>query len=262
MHDHPPVTVTRIANACTLIELREHTILTDPFFLNWPQIGIREEVAMTAGELPRLTAIIGCHAFIDHWQMKGLADYPHDKRDVQVFVPMKSMARAARKVGFTNTELLQWGDRRFIGGTLGIEAVQAQTMLGWRVNNYLLSTADVSVFFGGEARDLAPLREYRAANGPVDVAVLPTNGVHLGGVYQLVMNGEQAVHAAQILGARQLFVIHDWHPDITGVIRVTSSGEAAEAAAAKAEGALEVVRLPSGAAWSPAIPTPQPSLAS
>ncbi len=246
------IKITRIANACVLIEIGEHTILTDPFFLNWPMIGIKEEVAMTAKELPPLTAIIGCHDFIDHWQMKGLEAYPHDKNDVQLFVPMQSMARSARKVGFENVEILSWGEQRTVAGRLSVEAVKAQKMLIWTVNNYVLRCGDASVFFGSEARDLPPLAEYKQKHGAVDVALLPTNAVHLFGLYQLVMSGSQAVQATQTLGAKHLVVIHDAHPKIPGFIHIKSSSDDADAAAARLniDERVEVVRVPTGVAWT------------
>ncbi|MEM7058616.1 MAG: hypothetical protein AAF557_13565 [Pseudomonadota bacterium] len=191
-----PLTFTRVINACVLIEVGEHSILTDPFFQNWRIIGIKEDVAIAPRELPRLTAIIGCHAFIDHWQMAGLADYPHNKADVQVFVAMNSMARSARKAGFRNVEVLNWGECRAVGEELSIEAVQAQRMLFWTVNNYVLRCGDVSVFFGREALDLKPLAESQTIRGPIDVAALPVNAVHLFGLYKLVMSGGEAAHAA------------------------------------------------------------------
>ena len=246
------IKITRIANACVLIEIGEHTILTDPFFLNWPMIGIKEPVAMTAKELPPLTAIIGCHAFIDHWQMKGLEAYPHDKDDVRVFVPMQSMGRSARKVGFQNVEILRWGEERSVAGTLSLEAVKAQKMLIWTVNNYVLRSGDATVFFGSEARDLPPLAEYKQKHGAVDVALLPTNAVHLFGLYKLVMSGSEAVKATKMLGAKDLIVIHDAHPRIPGFIHIRSSGDDADAAAAHLDmdERIEVVRVPTGVAWT------------
>lgn len=249
MSSSTPIKITRIANACVLIEMGEHTILTDPFFLNWPLIGIKEPVALTAQQLPPLTAIIGCHAFIDHWQMAGLEAYPHNKDNVRVFVSMKSMVRSAQKAGFQHVEVLRWGDQRTVADSLSIEAMKAQKMLIWRVNNYVLRCGDATVFFGSEARDLPPLADYYKKHGAVDVALLPTNAVHLFGLYKLVMSGREAVKASQLLGAKNLFVIHDAHPVIPGFIHIKSSGDDADAAAAQLDGCVHVVRVPPGVGW-------------
>ncbi|MEM6691422.1 MAG: MBL fold metallo-hydrolase [Planctomycetota bacterium] len=241
--------ITRVANACVLIEMGKQVILTDPFFLNWKMIGIKEQVAMKPQELPPLTAIIGCHDIIDHWQMQSLADYPHKKESVSVYVPLKSMVRSAKKVGFNNAEILQWGEYRELG-ELSIEATKAQTMMMMRrINNYVLRCGGIRLFFGSEARDLEPLSDYRDQHGAVDVAVLPTNSVHLFGLYKLVMSGSEAVEATERLGAKQLFVVHDAHPSIPGLIHIKSSGNDADRASKDSE--VDVVRVPTGVVWIP-----------
>ncbi|MEO0572754.1 MAG: MBL fold metallo-hydrolase [Bacteroidota bacterium] len=243
------VKITRVSNACILMEMGGHAILTDPFFINTKMIGIKEDVAIDPEDLPPLTAIIGCHDIVDHWQMKGLADYPHDKDLVKVYVAMKGQVKSARKYGFNNAEVLQWGETRTIGG-LTIEAVKAQKMMVWRVNNYVLRYGEVSVFFGSEARDLEPLEAYRKKNGPVDIAVFPTNGVHLFGFYQLVMKGEEAVEGTKILGAKKLFVIHDAHPEIPGFIHIKSSRQdAIRKAFSREVPKVDVVHVNPGILW-------------
>ena len=78
------------------------------------------------------------------------------------------------------------------------------------MNNYVLATDDVSVFFGGEARDVEPLRAYRAAHDAVDVAMLPVNGLHVAITGpQIVMDSDESVEGARVLGARTFIPIHD-----------------------------------------------------
>lgn len=248
MNTSPEVKLTRINNACVLIQMGEHAILTDPYFINYKIVGIKEPVAMTPQELPPLTAIIGCHDVIDHWQMDGLKDYPHNKDDVRVFVAMKSQIKSTRKAGFNNVEVLSWGEKRIIGD-LSIESVEAQKMMVWTVNNYVLRLGDKSVFFGSEARDIPPFSRYREEHGPVDVALLPVNAVHLMGFYKLVMSGAEAVNATRELGAPTLFVIHDAHPSIPGVIHIKSSGDDADASVVEGD-SVEVIRTPPGFEWT------------
>ncbi|MEM9387906.1 MAG: MBL fold metallo-hydrolase [Pseudomonadota bacterium] len=256
MLEPPTVRLTRINNACALIEIGEHAILTDPYFINYKMVGINEPVGLSVTELPPITAIIGCHCVIDHWQMESLVDYKYNKDDVRVFVAMSKQARGARRAGFHRVEVLEWGAIRRLGD-LSIRSVQAHKMAGMTVNNYALRLGDNTVFFGGEARDIAPLAAYRARHGEVDVALLPVNAVHLMGLVKLVMSGQEAVHATKILGARALFVIHDAHPDIPGVIRVRSSGDDAEAAAVSND-SPDVVRVPPGVTWAfDRAPTPR-----
>jgi L-ascorbate metabolism protein UlaG (beta-lactamase superfamily) len=244
-----PFTITRINNASILLNIGEHTILTDPYFIDVPFIGVTEMAAIQPHELPPLTAILGCHDVVDHWQMDGLIDYPHDKNEVQLFVAMESQAKSARKFGFNNVEVLKWGEKRILGGNLSIESVKAQKMLKWTVNNYVIKYGGTSILFGSEARDLPPLSEYYKKNGPIDMAIFPVNGVHLMGFYQLVMKGEEAVEGAKLLGAKQLFVIHDSHKSRPVFLPIKSSGDAAEKAAQN-EDTVEVIRIPTGIRWT------------
>ena len=246
-----PFTVTRINNACVLIHIGGHYILTDPYFIDVPFIGVTEMAVMDAKDLPPLTAILGCHDVIDHWQMEGLADYPHDKGDVRLFVAMENQAKAAREAGFYNVEVLAWGQQRTLGDNLIIESVEAQHMLKWTVNNYAIRFGDTAILFGSEARDLQPLADYRAKKGPVDMAVFPVNGVYLMSCYQLVMRGEEAVEGARLLGAKHLLAIHDSHKHRPLFLPIKSSGEDAEKAAENDE-TLEVIRIPTGELWSSA----------
>lgn len=244
-----PFTITRINNASILIHIGEHYILTDPYFIDVPFIGVTEMAAIKPQDLPPLTAIIGCHDVIDHWQMEGVADYPHDKNDVQLFVAMQSQADAAKAVGFTHVEVLAWGQKRTLGNNLVIESVEAQKMLKWTVNNYVIRYDETAILFGSEARDLLPLADYHEKNGAVDMAIFPVNGVYLMGCYQLVMRGEEAVKGTKLLGAKQLFVIHDAHKGVPLFLPIKSSGDMAEKAALD-DDSIEVIRIPTGQLWS------------
>lgn len=244
-----PFTITRINNASILIHIGGHYILTDPYFIDVPFIGVTEMAAIEAKDLPPLTAIIGCHDVIDHWQMEGLKDYPHNKNNVQLFVAMESQAVVARQAGFHRVEVLEWGQKRIVAGDLIIESVKAQKMLKWTVNNYVIRCGNTAIMFGSEARDLPPLKEYHDQHGPVDMVIFPVNGVYLMSCYQLVMRGEEAVAGARLLGAKQLFVIHDSHKGTPVFLPIKSSGDDADKEAATTND-VEVIRVPTGQLWS------------
>lgn len=70
--------------------------------------------------------------------------------------------------------------------------------------------AGLRVFFGGETRELEPLRRYRRDHPAVDVFVGPVNGMRLLG-HKLVTDAREAVEAARILGATTMIPIHDGH---------------------------------------------------
>jgi len=250
--DSAALTITRVMNACTLIEIGEHRVLTDPFFAS-PPLFCTERAPIEVADLPPLTAILGCHKAFDLWQLKGFARYRHDLDAVRVFVPMAAMAQKARAVGFSDVEVVGWGEQREVVPGLGLEVVEGHEVVGMVVNNYVLRLGGLSVFFGSEARESGPLEAYRRRRGPVDVAILPSNAVHLFGFVKLVMGGAEAVAATRLLGARTLFVVHDAHRAFPPLVSVRSSGDAADAAAAHGD-PVEVVRQPVGVPWSLAAP--------
>jgi L-ascorbate metabolism protein UlaG (beta-lactamase superfamily) len=160
--------ITRIVNACVLLELGDDAVLTDPFFDAHWFIRLREPIGMRAAELPKLAAIIGCHGVLDHWQPGSLAEYPY-KKTTPVFVATVPMMKRAKAAGFCDVEVLTWNDNRRISDQLSLEVVAGQVAAGMKVNNYVLGAPGLRVFVGTEARDIEPLRGYRTLRPSVDV---------------------------------------------------------------------------------------------
>lgn len=246
----PSFSVTRVVNACVLLQFGKEPVLTDPYFANHWYWKWNEPIGMTVSQLPKLSAIIGGHSVFDHWQIGSLKSYEY-KDETPVFVATKSMARKARAVGFTQVEVLEWNDRRRISDQLSLEVVTAQRAAGLKVNNYVLSTPDLHVFFGSEALDLEPLRQYRhRTDSPcIDVVLAPVNGARLFNLLKLVMNGRDAVEATRVLGSKTLVAIHDSQNPIPFLFGVPSSGAEAEEEARRGDDKVEVVRLAPGQEW-------------
>jgi L-ascorbate metabolism protein UlaG (beta-lactamase superfamily) len=118
------------------------------------------------------------------------------------------MARVARAAGFPHTVRLTAGVSTVVG-PLRVDAFSGGGF-GPRTNIYVLSTGDRRVLFGGEAGDIGAIRSWTAAHGPVDVALLPVNGLAVLG-RALVMSAAEAVAAADAAGAHTLYAIHDAH---------------------------------------------------
>jgi L-ascorbate metabolism protein UlaG (beta-lactamase superfamily) len=213
---------TRVANACTLLEFGRDIVLTDPWFRIDRRL-FTEAPAIGAADLPRLAAIIGCHWAFDHWNIRALDAYAF-KETTPVFASTPGMVKKARAAGFLRAQEAEWNTRHTISDALSIEIVVAHRFGPKRTNNYVLTMPSVRVFFGGEARDLEPLRAYRQMNAAVDVAFAPVNGVRLFGL-PLVMNAGDAVEAARILGASTLIPIHYAHRSLGPLARTTSSVE-------------------------------------
>lgn len=199
--------LTRIVNSCVLLEFGRDAILTDPWFREYWYLRFGERLGMHVSDLPRLTAILGTHELPNHWDPRSLASYPYAS-ETPVFVATSKMAKQARRAGFQRVEVLAWGETRKISPDLTLECLPAQRVSGVTANNYVLSSKDLRIFFGGEARDLAPLRAYRESHPPVDLVLAPTNGLRLLG-RQLVMGPRELLEAAQILGAEVIIPIHD-----------------------------------------------------
>lgn len=160
------------------------------------------------------------------------------------------MARKARSVGFEQVEVLEWNESRRISDQLSLEVVPAQRTAGLKVNNYVLSTPDLRIFFGGEALDLKPLRAHRQRmNSEIDVVLAPVNGARLFNLLKLVMTGRDAVEATRILGAKTLVPIHDSQIAVPFLFGVASSTADAEQAARQVADEIEVVCLTPGQQW-------------
>jgi L-ascorbate metabolism protein UlaG (beta-lactamase superfamily) len=86
------VAITRVVNAIVLLELPGGTILTDPYFKPVRFLPLREQVGLRTTELPRLTAIVGGHGVLDHWQLHPLRGYPY-RDTTPVLVATAAMAR-------------------------------------------------------------------------------------------------------------------------------------------------------------------------
>lgn len=243
--------VTRVANACVLLELNGHTILTDPWFTERWYLRRGEPLGLDISELPPLTAIVATSFAANHWDLRALREYRH-KSATPVYVSTARMAHQARALGYLLVERLRWDETRELGPSLSVEAVPAGRTLVWPNNAYVFGSGQTRIFFGGEIAEVAWLERYRARRGPVTVALLPVNGLRPVVGPPLVMGPEQAVAAAITVGADVLIPVHDAHADdlLSLVFRRHGSAEEAKALAAGLSSALQVVRLPPGERWT------------
>ena len=243
----PKIALTRVANACVLLELDGHTVLTDPWFTERWYLRRGEPLGLPVAELPPLTAIVATSFAANHWDLRALAEYPH-KASTPVYVSAGRMARQARALGYRRVEVLRWHETRELAATLAVEAVPAGRTLLWRNNAYVISSGQTRVFFGGEIQDVALLQQYRARRAAADVALLPTNGLRPLVGPPLVMGPREAVAGAVALGAQVLVPVHDAHADDLLSLFFRRHGSAADAAAMAPAG-LDVVCLPPGQRW-------------
>jgi L-ascorbate metabolism protein UlaG (beta-lactamase superfamily) len=216
------VSITRVINPSALIEVDDHAFLTDPYFDDHWFFPMKEPIGLKAAQLPKLTAILGCHGVFDHWQMQSLKRYPHHET-TPVYTATKAMAKKAKSAGFPQTTVLEWGDSLKLSSTLELLCVQGEHTPGRHTNNYILQTAETSVFVGTEANRMEPIKAC-AEKYRIDVAVLPIDGLQFLRK-QLVMNASRALEATTVLGAHILAPVHYSQRSFAGLVRCTSGIE-------------------------------------
>jgi len=244
--NNPVIAVTRVANSCALVEIAGHAVLTDPWFTERWYLKRGEPLGMPIEEVPPVAAIVATSFAANHWDLRALRRYPHKEATV-VLTATDRMARQARALGYPLAERLPWGSAHVFGNGLRIASTPAGRLMKWHHNAYVISAGGLRVFFGGEIRDVGLLRDLL----PVDVALLPTNGLTPVLGKPLVMGHREAVDGATVLRARALVAVHDAHAaDAMSLVfrRRGSAAEARELAAAEAPG-LDVVVLPPGRRW-------------
>lgn len=247
----PSIAVTRVVNSCVLLELDGHAVLTDPWFIErwWLRRG--EPLGLRIGDLPPLAAIVVTNPATNHWDLRGLRGLTA-RETTPLYVPTSGMARRARARGFLRAERLPRGRALDIAPGVSMEVVPAGRTLVWPNNAYVFGAAGGRVFFGGEIADVAPLEHYRAGRPPVDLALLPVNGLRPLFGPPLVMGPQQAVAGAAVLGARTLVPVHDahGHDPLSRLLRTGGTASDAAALVARSGGPdLAVTDLPTGERW-------------
>jgi len=244
-----PLTITRVVNSCVLLEFGTEAILTDPWFTERWHIHHGEPLGLAPEDLPALSAILVSHFFVNHWDRRALRSFR--EKGTRMIVPSRRMLRQARSIGFERAELGEWGSHIQISDSLDLEVVPAHRSPGGRVNNYVIRSPGVHVFFGGEAEESAPLYRYAEDAPRVDVALLPVNGLSVPFKGRIVMGPAEAVEGAEALGATVLVPIHDAHArDLPWrFIRRTGQADTAVALSASRPAGPWVVDLPTGQPW-------------
>ena len=210
--------VTRLHNAMTIIEVDDAKILTDPWFVDSRAFVGHSPIGVD--QLPELSAIIGCHWVKDHWGMAEMEAYPH--KNTPVFVSAPNMEQSARKVGFANVEVVEWGAERKLTDTVTLHVLEEHIGRGRQTNNYGIIGSNARIFFGGEVCDLAAIRRCGEANAHFDVAIGPVNGVRLMG-RQLTATAQQMLEATRLLHAPRLLPVHDEHKPFGRLLKIESS---------------------------------------
>jgi L-ascorbate metabolism protein UlaG (beta-lactamase superfamily) len=191
-----PLTVTRVAHACQLIELGELRILTDPWFTETATYHQGEPIASDVASLGPLDALVITHEHYDHCDLDSLVAGGFDLA-TPLIGPGTVTAIAARK-GFTNLHPIEAWEAATLG-ELTVTAAPGQHAV--HEVTLVIQAAGRTVFFGGDSLRVPELDEIPGRFGPVDLAILPVNGlcVRPAQMEQIVMDAEQAAALTAVL---------------------------------------------------------------
>ena len=196
-----PLMVTRIAHSTVLLSFNGKQVLTDPWFSELNGYHHGEPMALQVSGLPKLAAVVASHGHIDHFDLESFKAYP-DKA-VPFFVG-KEMVADAQKAGFTNVHGLAPWEHETIDGLTFTATPGAHGMpeLTW-----VISGEGRTVFFGGDSLKIPELEGIAARVPPIDVALMPVNGLRAVGP-QVVMNAEEAADVVAMLHPRVAVPMH------------------------------------------------------
>jgi L-ascorbate metabolism protein UlaG (beta-lactamase superfamily) len=203
------LTVTRIAHSCHLIQIGEVTILTDPWFSQRPFYHPGEPVSHRPETLPHLDAVLISHEHYDHCDLKAFRRYRDKAVPMLVAGPVEAKAR---KAGFTDVRALEpWQTARV--GDITIHAAPGEH--GVHEVTYVIEGGGRSVYFGGDTLLVPELLTLTERYGPLDLALLPVNGLILRTEHdrRVVMN---AVEAAELTAALRPGLVIPQHYAFTG----------------------------------------------
>lgn len=195
------VKVTRITHCCTLIDFSGEVVLTDPWFSERFGYYRGEALGGALADLPPLAGVLVSHDHYDHNDMRAFSGY----RDRGVTVLAEAAAaRRARSAGFGNAKALEtWGKAQL--KDILVTAVPA--LHGVPEVGFVAQAAGFTVYFGGDTMLIPELSRLASDFPPIDIALLPINGLRVLGK-QVVMDPLQAADLCAMLKPRVAIPTH------------------------------------------------------
>ncbi|NBH09011.1 MBL fold metallo-hydrolase [Amycolatopsis sp. SID8362] len=188
--------VTRIGHACQLIEFGALRVLTDPWFTQTATYYQGEPVASTVPALGRVDAVVISHEHYDHCDLDALVTGGFDLA-TPVIGP-GTVAALARDKGFRDVRAIEAWEATTVGD---LTVTAAPGKHGVHEVTFVLQSAERTVFFGGDSLRIPELDTIPDRFGPVDLAILPTNGLCVRPLnhQQVVMDAEEAAGLTAVL---------------------------------------------------------------
>lgn len=213
--DDERLTVAWLGHATVLINFYGTWLLTDPALR--PRVGVRVggltlgprrlvKPALSAGEIPRLDAVLVSHGHFDHCDLGTLRRLPRATRAVV----QEGMGDLVRR--FARVDELKWGESTEVGGAR-IEAVEVSHWGARRLTDrhrgyggFLVEKGGRALVFGGDTAYTNAFARLARRGTKVDLAVLPI------GAYDPYINvhanPEQSWRMAREMGARYILPMH------------------------------------------------------
>lgn len=208
------------------------------------------------GPLPPLDVVILSHGHNDHFDRRARELLPKDT----LMIAPPHVEPLLREAGFTRVRTLDWGQSTEVtgagGGRLTVVAVEGMhsheadvvAQVG-KVNGYLLSWGDYTVYWTGDSVIFDRQSELVAGHGPVDLLLPHLGAVGVDGPRGLrTMDADEAVTLIGRVRPRQVIPIH--HTTF-GHYREPVSALEQRFAAARLPGVLTVVPEGGSAALLP-----------
>jgi L-ascorbate metabolism protein UlaG (beta-lactamase superfamily) len=191
-----PLKVTRIGHACQLIEIGEIRVLTDPWFTQTETYYQGEPVAATVENLGHLDAVVVSHEHYDHCDLDSLVTGGLDLGTP--LIGPGTVAAIARDKGFRDVRAIEAWESTAVAG-LTVTATPGQH--GVHEVTFVIQAHGRTVFFGGDSLRVPELDTLPQRFGPIDLAILPTNGLCIRpmNMRQVVMDAEQAAELTAAL---------------------------------------------------------------
>lgn len=195
------VKITRITHCCTLIDFSGVVLLTDPWFSERFSYRRGEALGLSISDLPPLAGVLVSHDHYDHNDMQAFAQY----RDKTVpILAEPAAAKRALSTGFTKAAALDTWQKTSIQD-ISITAVPA--LHGIPEIGFVIQAGGITVYFGGDTMLIPELSRLAEQFPPIDVALLPINGLRVFGK-QVVMDPLQAADLCAILKPRVAIPTH------------------------------------------------------
>jgi len=201
MTDEEALKVTRIVHSSILIEFNGSSVLTDPWFSEKFGYHHGEPLACPVEDLRPLAGVAVSHDHFDHNDMDAFARY----RDKRVpIVAERSAIRKAQRAGFTNVSALEPWESAHLG-PVKVTAVPARH--GVPEIGFVFEASGFTVYFGGDTLWIPELAEVPRRFPPIDIALVPINGLKVFGK-QVVMNPIEAAELCAAFQPRVAIPIH------------------------------------------------------